>query len=327
MDASLVKQKAVELGFDLVGIATGTLPEHGVAFRQWLADGCHGEMNHLARRADERLDLARVFPGTQSIIVVGMNYYNAGAAGVARYASAPRDYHDVMGAKLKALAEFVGGVWYVDTGPILERDLAQRAGLGWIGKHTNLINRNFGNWILLGEILTTRELAPDAPEREHCGTCRRCLDACPTGALTAPYRLDARRCISCLTIESKGAIPEELRAKIGDRVFGCDACLEACPWNRFAREAATFRPRDWPPLAEFLGWDDARFSEYFRGTPVFRLKRARFLRNVCVALGNRGDASALPVLQRAASGDPEPLVREHAAWAINKLAQQPGRMI
>lgn len=276
-----IKARAADLGFDLCGITAGTKPEHDAAYRQWLADGCHGEMRYLARR----LDPEQILPGCRSIIVVGLNYHNPGTPYVARYVGT-RDYHDIMGEKLKELAKMVDSVWYVDTGPILERDLAQRAGIGWIGKHTNLINRHFGNWILLGEILTTRELIPDVPEREHCGKCRRCLDACPTGALTAPYRLDARRCISYLTIELKGEIPEELRSKIGDRVFGCDACLEACPWNRFA-QPSTWTPRPLPPLTEMLSWTEQQFADHFRGTPIYRLKLARLLRNIRVVLGNR----------------------------------------
>jgi len=305
-----IKRRAFGLGFDLCGITTGTKPEHDAAYRQWIADGCHGEMRYMTRR----LDPVQLLPGVRSIIVVGLNYHNTGVAHIARYAAAPLDYHDLMGERLKQLAEMVSGVWHVDTGPVLERDLAQRAGLGWIGKHTNLINRRFGNWILLGEILTTRELVPDAPEREHCGRCRRCLDACPTGALTAPYRLDARRCISYLTIELKGSIPVELRSVIGDRVFGCDACLEVCPWNRFATLSAMM-PRAWPPLEEMLAWTEQQFADFFRGTPVYRLKRGRFLRNVCVVLGNTGNRAVARALD-----DPDPLVREHAAWAINKLA-------
>jgi len=280
-----IKVRAAELGFDLCGITTGAPPEHDTAYRQWIADGCHGDMRYMTRR----LDAKQILPGCRSVLVIGLNYHNPGAAHIARYAAAPLDYHDFMGERLKQLAAMMDGLWYVDTGPILERDLAQRAGLGWIGKHTNLINRRFGNWILLGEILTKLELVPDAPEPGRCGACRRCLDACPTGALTAPYRLDARRCISYLTIEFKGTIPEELRSKIGDRVFGCDACLEACPWNRFAKPS-TWKPRPLPPVTEMLSWTEQQFTDYFRGTPLYRLKLARLLRNIRVVLGNRGAA-------------------------------------
>lgn len=286
---SQIKARAAALGFDLCGITTAEAPPHVAAYQQWLADGCHGEMRYMTRR----LNPAQILPGCRSVIVVGLNYYHPGAPHLARYVGS-RDYHDVMGEKLAELAQLVNGRWYVDTGPVLERDLAQRAGLGWIGKHTNLVNRRFGNWILLGEVLTTCELAPDTPEREHCGKCRRCLDACPTGALTAPYRLDARRCISYLTIEFKGEIPKELRSKIGDRLFGCDACLEACPWNRFAKPS-TWTPRPLPPLEEMLWWTEQQFAEHFCGTPIYRLKLARLIRNIRVVLANRRATGAAPL--------------------------------
>jgi epoxyqueuosine reductase len=236
-----------------------------------------------------------------------------------------------MAEKLKRLSEViveVGGatakaLWYVDTGPILERDLAQRAGIGFIGKHTNVISRRLGNWILLGEVLTNLELETDEPEGEYCGTCHRCIDACPTRAIVAPYQLDARLCISYLTIELKGSIPIELRPLIGDHLFGCDDCLDVCPWNRFAKLSPVreFQHREMPPLTEFLSWDEQKFREFFRGTPIFRVKRRGFLRNVCVVLGNIGDASALPALNQALT-DPEPLVREHAQWAIGRICNR-----
>jgi epoxyqueuosine reductase len=340
-----IKHKARSLGFDLVGITTADAPAHSAQFRQWLADGFHGEMGYMEGNAGKRTDPRQVLAGARSIIVVGMNYCSdgptpnpsgggkqawvipshggergVGLPRIARYAQGARDYHELMGEKLRQLAEFVGGIWYVDTGPILERDLAQRAGIGFIGKHTNLISRQLGNWIFLGVVLTTLELPADEPEREYCGTCRRCMEACPTGAIVAPYRLDARRCISYLTIELKGRIPLELRPLIGDRIFGCDDCLEVCPWNRFARQSPVkeFQRRELPALTEFLSWDEAKFREFFRGTPIERIKRRGFLRNVCVALGNLGDKTALPALRRALD-DPEPLVREHAAWAIGRL--------
>jgi epoxyqueuosine reductase len=236
-----------------------------------------------------------------------------------------------VGARLKALAGFVTelgagetrSLWYVDTGPLLERDLAQRAGLGFIGKHTNLISRKLGNWFFLAEIITTLELPPDAPEKNRCGSCRRCLDACPTAAIIAPFQLDARRCISYLTIELKGAIPVELRPAVGNRIFGCDDCLAACPWNRFARAGSMMAEHrraalEAPDLAELLALDEAGFQARFAGTPILRAKRRGFLRNVCVALGNTGDERALPALQRAASG-PEPLIAEHALWAMERI--------
>ncbi len=315
-----IKPYARQLGFDLVGITSTDSPKHSVQFQQWLADGFHGGMTYMARNAGKRISPERVLAGARSIIVVGLNYYPGESRHIARYAAGARDYHEVMGEKLKPLAEFVEGIWYVDTGPILERDLAQRAGIGFIGKHTNLISRQLGNWVFLGAVLTPLELPADEPEREYCGTCRRCIDACPTRAIVAPYRLDARLCISYLTIELKGSIPVELRPLIGNRVFGCDDCLEVCPWNRFAQQSPVkeFRRRELPALGEFLSWDEAKFKAFFRGTPIYRIKRRGFLRNVCVALGNIGDASARPALERALN-DPEPLVREHAAWAIKQL--------
>lgn len=256
---------------------------------------------------------------------------NTGPRGVvARYAQHP-DYHDLLKPPLQALTEFLDAaaavsqrsLWYVDTGPILERDLAQRAGIGFVGKHTNLISRSLGNWFLLAEILTTAELEPDVPEHNRCGSCTRCLSACPTGALPAPFTLDARRCISYLTIEHRGSIPEDLRPAIGDRIFGCDDCLAACPWNRFAREGSILRAHHRadlarPDLVEWLELDNAAFKSRFAGTPLLRTKRRGLLRNVCVALGNVGDARALPALRRAAL-DPEPLIAEHAAWAIGRI--------
>jgi epoxyqueuosine reductase len=252
---------------------------------------------------------------------------------IARYAQFA-DYHDVIGEKLKALTEFVnqlGGsetrsLWYVDTGPLLERDFAQRAGLGFIGKHTNLISRKLGNWIFLAEIITTLELPSDEPEKNRCGSCTRCITACPTAAITAPFQLDARRCISYLTIELKGSIPLEFRAAIGNRIYGCDDCLAACPWNRFAKKGSLmrehFRPDlTQPDLLELLALDEAAFKKRFAGSPILRTKRRGFLRNVCVALGNVGDESALPLLEKAAS-DAEPLIAEHARWAMEQIQQR-----
>ena len=252
---------------------------------------------------------------------------------VARYAQHP-DYHDLLKEPLRALTEFLDteaqvtqrSLWYVDTGPILERDLAQRAGVGFVGKHTNLISRSLGNWFLLAEILTTAELEPDAPEHNRCGSCTRCLSACPTGALPAPFTLDARRCISYLTIEHRGSIPEDLRPAIGTRIFGCDDCLAACPWNRFARAGALLREHHradlaQPDLLELLSLDEAAFKSRFAGTSLLRTKRRGLLRNVCVALGNVGDRRAIPALTRAAQ-DPEPLIAEHAAWALGRIGSR-----
>jgi epoxyqueuosine reductase len=249
---------------------------------------------------------------------------------IARYARF-NDYHEILAGRLQDLTRRIhelGGdttrsLWYVDTGPLLERDLAQRAGLGFVGKHTNLISRHLGNWFFLSEVITTLELEPDHPEKNRCGTCARCIQACPTGAITAPFQLDARRCISYLTIELKGAIPEGLRPAVGHRIYGCDDCLEACPWNRFAREGRLMRSHaradlDTPELLDLLALDEAGFKRRFQETPLWRTKRRGLLRNVCVALGNTAGHLALPALERAAH-DPEPLIAEHARWAIGRI--------
>ena len=254
---------------------------------------------------------------------------------VARYARFD-DYHETLWSRLESLLAFIqsqspnaAGKVYCDTGPITERDLAMRAGLGWIGKHTNLLSRHLGNWFFLGEILLDIELPVDTPETTHCGTCTRCIPACPTGAITAPYQLDARRCISYLTIELKGSIPEDLRPLIGTRIYGCDDCLAVCPWNKFAVQSddPAVQPRAdlaVPDLLDLLELDDEAFREKFKNSPVKRAKRRGLLRNVCVALGNLGDPRALPALTQAVDSDPEPLVREHAAWAIQQINRQQG---
>jgi epoxyqueuosine reductase len=340
-----IRQRARQLGFDDCRFTHAAPPARRTAFDTWLAAGRQGEMGWMERSAVKRRDLQAVLPGARSIITLAVNYNppprddsTANSTGspneprgqVARYAR-HADYHDVLAAPLKTLAEFVEStsgsdtrcLWYVDTGPILERELAERSGIGFVGKHTNVISRQFGNWILLAEILTTLELEPDPPEKNRCGSCTRCLAACPTQAITAPFQLDARRCISYLTIELKGPIPEELRPAIGDRIFGCDDCLAVCPWNRFAQTGRLLRPHARPDLTEpalleLLQLDDAQFKRRFAGTPLLRSKRRGLLRNVCVALGNVGTAAVLPALARAAA-DPEPLIAEHARWAAAQI--------
>jgi epoxyqueuosine reductase len=331
-----IQERARTLGFDACRFTTADPPDHAAEFQRWIEAGHHGEMGYLQRNAHKRIDPALVLAGARTIISLAVSYNierDAGAAGqIARYARFA-DYHDVLAKPLKALAGFVdqlGGdgvrsLCYVDTGPLLERDLAQRAGIGFIGKHTSVISRQFGNWIFLAEIITTLEIEPDAPEKNRCGSCRRCLDACPTAAITAPFQLDARRCISYLTIELKGSIPEEFRPAIGTRIYGCDDCLAVCPWNRFARESSLMRPHYRADLAAtdligLLSLDEAGFRQRFAGTPMARAKRRGLLRNVCVALGNCGGASALPALSRAAA-DAEPLIAEHARWAIARIEQ------
>jgi epoxyqueuosine reductase len=334
---SAILQRALQLGFDDCRFTTARPPDHAAQFQRWLQAGRHGQMDYLARNAHKRIDPALVLASAKTIITLAASYATGeSGSGVsplsgemARYARYG-DYHQVLGGRLKDLTAFVNSLesgarslWYVDTGPLLERDLAERAGLGFIGKHTNLISRKLGNWFFLAEIITTLELKPDAPEKNRCGSCRRCLAACPTDAITAPFQLDARRCISYLTIEFKGSIPEELRPMIGNRIYGCDDCLAVCPWNRFAREGAMMRPHyrpnlGAPDLLELLSLDEAAFERRFAGTPIRRAKRRGLLRNVCVALGNSGDEAALPALERAAT-DAEPLVAEHARWAIARI--------
>jgi epoxyqueuosine reductase len=333
---SFITRHALELGFDACRFTTADPPQSAPQFQHWLDARQHGEMGYLQRNAHKRVDPKQVLPGAQSVICLAASYedFNPQPSGaVARYARFD-DYHDVLGERLKLLAEFVtrlGGagtrsLGYVDTGPLLERDLAQRAGLGFVGKHTNLISRGLGNWIFLAEIITTLELEPDAPEKNRCGACTRCLEACPTRAITGPFQLDARLCISYLTIELKGPIPVELRPAIGNRIYGCDDCLAVCPWNRFAREGKLMQKHARPDLAqpdliEFLALDDAGFKRKFAATPIARTKRRGLLRNVCVALGNVGDATALPAVQRAAN-DTEPLIAEHARWAMQQIEKR-----
>jgi epoxyqueuosine reductase len=339
---------ASDLGFDLCRFTPAEASEHAETFRAWLRSGAAGEMNYLERNSEKRCQPQSVLPDARTIIVLALNYFQghrdapkfpdwpskirapkAGAARgrIARYAWG-KDYHSLIEERLQPIDELLragGGrqKCYVDTGPILERDFAARGGIGWQGKSTMLVNRRFGTWFFLAEILTTLEFAPDAPERDHCGHCRRCIDACPTRAITAPYQLDARRCISYLTIELKGPIPLELRPLLGDRIYGCDDCLEACPWNRFAkasREAAFAMPPEIHAmrLRDYLGLDEEKFQALFRDSPIKRAKRRGFLRNVCVALGNVGGIDDLPALERAAK-DPESLVAEHASWAIAQI--------
>ncbi len=347
---SRIKAEALRLGFAFCGITTAEPPTNHEHYQAWVADGCHGEMGYLERQEPKRGNLEQVVPGARSIVAVGMNYSppvgekqteigGAATGVVARYARFD-DYHETMWARLNALLAFVReiapgteGKAYCDTGPVTERDLAMRAGIGWIGKHTGLINRKLGNWFFLGELILDIALAPDAPETPHCGTCTRCIGACPTGAITAPYKLDARRCISYLTIELKGSIPEAMRPLIGNRIYGCDDCLAACPWNRFAVAAhdEAVQPRadlDSPELVALLNLTEDEFRAKFARSPIKRAKRRGLLRNVCVALGNVGGADALTALHHSAEFDPEPLVREHAEWAIAQIEarEQESRM-
>lgn len=333
------------LGFDAVRVAPSGPAPHADRFLDWIADRCHGDMDWLARAPERRTDPAHVLPGVESVVVLATNYLSGpveagGSPGgrragrargvIARYARGD-DYHELIESRLRDLDVWLadqGGSQrcYVDTGPVLERDFASLAGLGWNGKSTVQIDRRLGTWFFLSVILTTLRLPPDPPSRDHCGRCTRCIDACPTNAITHPHRVDARRCISYLTIEHRGPIPVEFRRAIGDRIFGCDDCLDVCPWNRFAtagREAA-FAARDHVrqfALADYLTLTDDEFRAMFRHSPIKRTGRERFLRNVCVALGNAGDARDLAALESArVTGSP--LVAEHAAWAIREICRR-----
>ncbi len=333
--------KASQLGFILAGVTTPEPPSHYSTFERWLAQGRYGTMGYLAtersrlRRADPR----EIMPECKSILVLATPYsppstgMQANEARVASYAWGA-DYHDVLPERMKSLVQFieeqvgspVKNRWYTDTGPILERDLAQRAGIGWIGKNTCLIHPRHGSYFLLSEILLDLDLEPDSPfVTDHCGTCTRCIDACPTDCILPDRTIDATRCISYLTIELKEEIPVALRDKIGNWVFGCDICQMVCPWNRFAEEGDPAFGDDNPAeqLTGELSISAQEFNQRFKGTPVKRAKRRGYLRNVAVALGNTGDMHALPVLQNVLN-DEEPLVREHAQWAIRKIKQRVG---
>jgi len=339
-DSAAIKAHAAALGFDVCGITSAEPARHAAFFRQWAAEGKAGEMHWLAREPERRADPRAVLPGARSIIVAGLNYWQPqpkGRGRIARYALG-EDYHHVLLEKLETLAAEISSLpdtrakIYVDTGPVMEKPLAARAGIGWQGKSTMLIHPRLGPWLLLGEILTTLELEPDKPESDHCGSCSKCIAACPTGAITAPYQLDARRCIAYLTIELKGSIPEELRPLIGDRVYGCDECLDVCPWNRFARTTREARFLAKPgeddghdSLHALLEISAAEFKRRFARSPLLRVKRRGLLRNVCVVLGNIGTVDDLPALRRAAQHD-EPLVREHAAWAIRQIEKRGASM-
>jgi epoxyqueuosine reductase len=339
-----IKAQASLLGFDLVGITTTAPLAHVGRYHAWVAQGFAGEMGYMTRQVDKRWAPAKVLSGAQSVIVLGLNYHTTpaplrssqGRGWISQYAWG-EDYHTVLGDKLAALVAYIRDIegsmvqarWYVDTGPILERELAWRAGLGWPGKHTNLINRGLGSWLFLGVILLDCELRYDEPATPHCGTCTRCLMACPTGALVAPGVLDARRCISYLTIELRGSIPRHLRPLMGTHIFGCDICQAVCPWNRKAPESTTtaFFPRAGyaaPELLPLLCLSDEEFRLTFRDSPIKRTKRRGFLRNVAVALGNLQDTRAIPALTRALR-DAEPLIRGHAAWALGRIGGMAAR--
>jgi epoxyqueuosine reductase len=339
-----IKARAYALGFDLVGVAPAQDSPELAFFERWLDAGHAGEMHYMQRSRERRRDIHQVLPGVQSVVVCGLNYdtdypYSTAcddpARGwIARYAWG-EDYHHGMWDKLEHLQRYVQEVGppgleskcYVDTGPVVERVYAKYAGLGWFGKNTCTLNTQFGSWLLLGELLLTIPLEFDQPTFDHCGTCTRCIEACPTDALLEPYVLDSRRCISYLTIELKGSIPETLRPQMGHHVFGCDICQDVCPWNRKRHFTAdtTMQPRPaqvHPPLAELAQLTPQEFKQRFRGTPLERAKRRGVVRNVCVAMGNSGNTAFIPLL-KALLDDDEALIREHAAWALAQLRSEP----
>ena len=341
--AARLKAEAARLGFAACGIASADEdPLRSERLEQWLGDGCHGTMDWMESRADQRRAPNALWPEARSVIALGMSYAPASdpmaladvtdRARISVYAQGG-DYHDVVKRALKALARWLVAEApgselkvFVDTAPVMEKPLGEAAGIGWQGKHTNLVSRAHGSWLFLGAIYTALDLPPDAPHPDHCGSCTACQDACPTDAFPAPYQLDARRCISYLTIEHKGPIPHEFRAAMGNRIYGCDDCLAVCPWNSFAQSAAAnaaFLPRAElaaPRLAELLMLDDAGFRQLFAGSPIKRIGRARMIRNCLIAAGNSTDR-ALMVPVRALVADPDPVLAEAAQWALDRLEQ------
>jgi epoxyqueuosine reductase len=338
LKAALARE-AKTLGFDCIGVTDpDAIAQAANHFREFLEAGAHGDMDWLAANPERRMDPRALWPGVRSIILLGVNYgpdenplalldkRSHGAISV--YAQGD-DYHDVIKKRLKALARWFAAQSgeelkvFVDTAAVMEKPLAQAAGLGWQGKHTNLVSREFGSWLFLGAIYSASELPRDAAEADHCGSCRACQDICPTAAFPAPYKLDARRCISYLTIENKGPIPHEFRKAIGNRIYGCDDCLAVCPWNKFAQEgreaklAARAELRA-PSLAELVRLDDAAFRALFAKSPVKRIGRDRFIRNVLMAIGNADDPSLAPEAERLLD-DASPLVRGAAVWALSQL--------
>lgn len=341
-----IRDKARDLGFAAVGFAAvADAPEDKVNLATFLALGRHGDMAWMRDKRGVRGDPKALWPEARTAIVLGMNYGPAQDPlealarrdrGAISVYTQGRDYHDVLKKRLKALGRWLVATYggavkvFVDTAPVMEKPLAARAGVGWQGKHTNLLSRDFGSWLFLGEVFTTLAIAPDQPEADLCGSCDRCLKACPTGALPEPYRIDPTRCISYLTIEHKGAIAPDLREKMGNRVYGCDDCLAVCPWNKFAaptREEA-FRPRagsDSPRLADLARLDDAAFRKMFSGSAIKRTGRDRFVRNVMIAIGNAGDPTLKPVAEERLT-DASPLVRDAAQWAVERLSASESSM-
>ncbi len=334
-----LRAQALAEGFSAMGVCRpDAVPEAAGRLRDWLAAGFHGQMGWMAEREDWRGSAAALWPAARSVVMLAEAYTPEGDPlsglsqrdrGVVSVYAQGKDYHDLVKRRLKRLGRWLVAETgaeikvFVDTAPVMEKPLAQAAGLGWQGKHTNLLGRSLGNWVFLGAIFTTLALEPDAPEVSHCGSCTACLDICPTRAFPAPYRLDARRCISYLTIEHAGPVDPALRPLMGNRIYGCDDCLAICPWNKFAVAAREvgYQPRvGLPELADLAGLDDAGFRARFAGSPVKRIGRGRFVRNVMYAVGNSGMRALIPVA-RARLADADPVVAEAAAWALGRLLQ------
>ena len=337
-----IRGRALAEGFDVVRFAKAeAAPNAAEGLRGFLEKQHHGDMGWMETNADRRSDPRVLWPDAKTAIVLGINYGPRNGhhdreiapdrAAISVYAQGD-DYHDVVKAKLKRLGQFIAQEFaaevkvFVDTAPVMEKPLAQTAGIGWQGKHTNLVSRLYGSWLFLGSVFTTLELSPDESEIDHCGQCTRCLESCPTNAFTGPYEIDARRCISYLTIEHKDHIPREFREPMGNRIYGCDDCLAVCPWNKFASRAQEARLHAraelvQPKLAELAKLDDANFREIFRGSPIKRIGRDRFVRNVLIAIGNSGDSSLIEAAEGLLT-DPSPLVRAMAVWALKRLAPE-----
>ena len=339
--AQLIKKWGTELGFQQVGIADTELSEAERYLKQWLARGFNGEMAFMAQHGQKRTRPTELVPGTLKIISARMDYLpdepdpasileDPERAFISRYALG-RDYHKLIRRRLQRLAERIeqavgpfGYRAFVDSAPVMEKAIAEKAGLGWIGKHSNLLNRDAGSWFFLGELYTDLPLPVDRPVDEHCGSCRACLDICPTRAIVAPYQVDARLCISYLTIELKGSIPEPLRPLVGNRIYGCDDCQQVCPWNRFASatDEPDFAPRhglDQTTLRSLFDWSEAEFLMRTEGSAIRRIGYSRWLRNIAVALGNAGHHPATIETLNARAAHPDPVVREHVAWALQQL--------
>ena len=337
-----IRDRALALGFDAVGFAAPDgIRDAGAKLAEFIAAGWHGDMGWMADTAARRRHPNALWPEARSVVMVAVNYgpesdplsiLDARERGAISVYARHRDYHDVVKGRLKQLAGWMHAAFaaevkvFVDTAPVMEKPLAEAAGLGWRGKHTNLVSRGHGSWLFLGSVFTTLELAPDPPERDHCGSCHACLDICPTNAFPAPYRLDARRCISYLTIEHKGHIAREFRAAMGNRIYGCDDCLAVCPWNKYATRTnePKLRARDdlrAPELATLAALDDAGFRRLFAGSAIKRTGRDRFVRNVLIAIGNSGE-QALAAPAKSRLDDPSPLVRAMAVWALARLLDE-----